>query len=241
MILALNTATNQYRIALLQEDGTLSAEIFLAPGSARYATFLPNLHHLFQISQSDVGHIEAVVVTTGPGSFTGLRVGLATAKGLAQGLRRPLIGVSSLEALASHLPSSTHPICPILNSRRGEVFCAVFAHDVDGTFQQIKAITCLPFEDLPDYVEETAVIVGHDFEKQGARVKAVFGNRAVLAPTHLWTLKASAVGARGLDRYRAQDFDDIEGLVPTYLRPPDIRPNPYPLASHPADSSTPRT
>ncbi len=241
MILALNTATIQYSIALLQADGTLSAEVFLAPGPARYATFLPNLHHLLQISQSDVGDIEAVVVTTGPGSFTGLRVGLATAKGLAQGLERPLIGVSSLEALAAHLPALAYPICTILNSRRDEVFCAVFGYGVDGRFQQIKAITCLPFEDLPGYVEGTAVIVGHDFEKQGARVQAVFGDRAFLAPTHLWTLKASAVGARGLERYRDQDFDDLEGLVPTYLRPPDIRPGPYPIASHPADNSGPRT
>ena len=241
MILAFNTATIQYSIALLQENGTLSAEIFLAPRSARYATFLPNLHHLVQISQSDIDRIEAVVVTTGPGSFTGLRVGLATAKGLAQGLGRPLIGVSSLEAMAAHLPSSTYPICPILNSRRGEVFCAVFGHDREGTFRQIKAITCRPFEDLPRYVEETVVFVGHDFEKQAPQIKTVFGSRAFLAPTHLWTLKASAVGARGLERYRARDFDDLESLVPTYLRPPDIRSNPYPLVTHPVDTLAPQT
>ena len=240
MILAFNTATTQYSIALLQENGTLSAEIFLAPGSARYASFLPNLHHLLQISRSDIGRVAAVVVTTGPGSFTGLRVGLATAKGLAQGLGRPVIGVSSLEAMAFHLPTSAYPICTILNSRRDEVFSAVFAHDPIGAFRQIKAIACLRFEDLPRYVDQTAVIVGHDFEKQAARIKAVFGSRAFLAPSHLWTLKASAVGARGLERYRGRDFDDLENLVPTYLRPPDIRSNPYPLVTHPVDHLAPQ-
>ncbi len=241
MILALNTATIQYGIALLRENGTLSAEVFLAPGSARYASFLPNLHHVLQISQSEIGQIKAVVVTTGPGSFTGLRVGLATAKGLAQGLRRPLIGVSSLEAMAAHLPSSANPICPLLNSRAGEVFCALFGHDREGRLEQIDAITCLPFEELPRYVKVPAVFVGHDFEVQAPRIKAVFGRRALLAPAHLWTLRASAAGARGLERYRVHDFDDLDSLVPTYLRPPDIRSNPFPLATDPRDHPAPNT
>ena len=237
MILAFNTATIQYSIALLRESGALCAEVFLEPGAGRYASFLPNLHHLLKTSQSDIGQIEAVVVTTGPGSFTGLRVGLATAKGLAQGLRRPLIGISSLEAMAAQLPSSAYPICPILTSRRGEVFCAVFGHDREGMLEQIKTIACRPFEDLPRYVKEPAVFVGHDFEKQAPRIKAVFGSRVFLAPAHLWTLRASAVGARGLERYRAHDFDDLDSLVPTYLRPPDIRSNPFPLRTHPVDHS----
>jgi tRNA threonylcarbamoyladenosine biosynthesis protein TsaB len=239
MILAINTATIQYSIALLHESGTLSAEIFLEPGTARYATFLPNLHHLLQVSQSDIEQIDAVVVTTGPGSFTGLRVGLATAKGLAQGFQRPLIGVSSLEAMAAQLPPGPHPTCTMLNSRRGEVFCAVFDHDREGTLKQIKATTCLPFEDLPRYIKETVVFVGHDFEKQARGIRTVFGGRAFLAPAHLWTLKASAAAARGLERFRAHDFDDLDSLVPTYLRPPDIRPNPLPLVTRPADNPVP--
>jgi tRNA threonylcarbamoyladenosine biosynthesis protein TsaB len=241
MILALNTATIQYSIALLHASGSLMAEVFLAPGSTRYASFLPNLHHVLQTSQTDIGQLEAIVVTTGPGSFTGLRVGLATAKGLAQGLQRPIIGISSLEAMAAQLATSTHPICPILNSRRGEVFCAVFGHDREGVLEQIEAITCLPFEDLPHYVKEPTVFVGHDFEEQAPRIKAILGSRAFLAPAHLWALKASAVGARGLERHRAQDCDDLDSLVPTYLRPPDIRSNPFPLATNPVDNRIPQT
>jgi tRNA threonylcarbamoyladenosine biosynthesis protein TsaB len=240
MILALNTATVQYGIALLHPSGALKAEVFFAPGSGRFASFLPNLHHVLETSQTDPAQIRAVVVATGPGSFTGLRVGLATAKGLAQGLQRPIIGISSLEALAAHVPATTYPICPILNSRRGEVFCAIFRHDREGSLEQSKAVACLPFEDLPEYIKESTMFVGHDFEQQAPRIKTVLGNRTCLAPAHLWTLRASAVGARGLARHRTQDFDDLDNLVPTYLRPPDIRTNPYPLITHPIDPPTPQ-
>ena len=74
---------------------------------------------------------------------------------------------------------------------------------------------------------ETTIVLGNDFNRQSPLIKEALGAETVLAQAHLWNLRASAVGTLGLKRFLAHDFDDPQDLVPIYLRPPDIRPNPY--------------
>ena len=126
MILALNTSTAQFSMALMREDGSLVAESLIAPGSGRFRAFMPILHDLMASAGTDPVEIKALAVAKGPGSFSGLRVGLAAAKGICQGLGIPVVGVSSLEALAYQLPFASLPVCPLIDSRRGEVFTALF-------------------------------------------------------------------------------------------------------------------
>jgi hypothetical protein len=86
-------------------------------------------------------------------------------------------------------------------------------------------------EDLPSLIDEPVVFVGNDFAAQGSLIKAMFGSRAILGPAHCWSLRASSVGFLGLRQFHSHDFDHPEFLDPTYLRPPDIRPNPYSLTT----------
>ena len=74
-------------------------------------------------------------------------------------------------------------------------------------------------------LKKTTLILGNDLKNQGHLIQKLLGAKADLAPAHLWNLKASAIGMLGLKRFLARDFDDLRDLVPTYLRPPDIRPN----------------
>jgi tRNA threonylcarbamoyladenosine biosynthesis protein TsaB len=231
MILTINTSTTQFSTALLKEDGTVFAEYFMSSGLKNFRNFMPVVHFLLTTSKVDVHNIQALIVATGPGSFTGLRVGLSAAKGMAQGLKIPIIGVSSLEALASQLPYVTYPICPIINSRKGEVFIALFNWCDDHKMIRIKEDTCLKMGDLPPIIDETTLFLGNDFKNQGRLILEMLGHKALLAPAHLWSLKASAVGAVGLERFREDDFDELRDIVPSYLRALDIRPNPFSLIS----------
>lgn len=214
-------------MALMKEEGTILSEFYMASGSKNFRRFMPGIHFMFSNAKVETKEIKAIIVATGPGSFTGLRVGLSEAKGMAQGLQIPLIGVSSLEAMAAQLPYAKQPVCPIIHSRKGEVFAALFSWGLDQRLIRTQQDTCLRIEDLPSVIARTTLFVGNDFNKQAHLIREILGRKAELAPAHLWNLKASAVGTLGLQRFLIHDFDDLQELVPTYLRPPDIRPNPF--------------
>ena len=87
-------------------------------------------------------------------------------------------------------------------------------------------------EDLPSFIEGKTFFIGNDFSRQGSEIVKTCGQKALLAPSHLWNLRASAVGALGLERFQQQDYDELQDLVPSYLKSPDIRRNPFPLPKH---------
>jgi tRNA threonylcarbamoyladenosine biosynthesis protein TsaB len=229
MILALSTSTLQFGLALLEEDGNVRAEYFLSKGKGNFGGLMPALDFLLTSSKSDIHNLEGIIVAIGPGSFTGLRVGLSTAKGLSHGLDVPIIGVPSLEALASQLSYSGFPVIPVLYSRKYEFFAARFIYNDDHALVRNREDACLKVEDLSSLCKEPTLFIGNDFAGQGSLIKERLGPRAVLAPAHLWSPRASAVGILGLKRFHAHDFDDSQQLSPIYMRPPDIRPNPSPV------------
>jgi tRNA threonylcarbamoyladenosine biosynthesis protein TsaB len=231
MILALSTSTLQFGLALLEEDGNVLAEYFLSRGKGHFGGLMPALDFLLNSSKSKIRDINCISVATGPGSFTGLRVGLSTAKGLSHGLDVPIIGVPSLEALAYQLSYSGFPVIPVLDSRKYEFFAARFIWDDDHALVRNREDVCLKVEDLSSLCKEPTLFVGNDFAGQGSLIKERLGPRAILAPAHLWNLRASAVGLLGLKRFHDHDFDDSQQLSPIYMRPPDIRPNPSPVTA----------
>jgi len=225
MILAINTSTLQFGLALLEDDGTLLGEYFMSEGKGHFGNLMPALQFLLFTSKSDIRNLETVVVAMGPGSFTGLRVGLAVAKGLCHAFEIPVIGIGSLEAMANQIPYSDIPIAPVLDSRRGEIFTARFIRDNDHDLVRDSEDISLRLEDLPSFFKEPALFIGNDVARQGPSLEKMLGPLARLAPGYCWSLKASALGSLGLERFRARTFDDPRELNPIYLRPPDIRKN----------------
>lgn len=226
--MSFNTSTLQYGMALMDEEGAVLTEYFFTPRSKNFEGFMPSLDCVLNSCGVAVNDLRAIIVSTGPGSFTGLRVGLAAAKGMCQGLRIPLIGVSSLEAMACQIPYPSYPICAIIDSRKGEVFAGLFTASEETGLVRLRDDTPLRFEDLPSFIDGQTIFIGNNFPGQGKLVHDLVGSKALLASPPLWNLKASALAAVGLVRYRKGDFDELRDLVPSYLRPPDIRPNPFP-------------
>jgi tRNA threonylcarbamoyladenosine biosynthesis protein TsaB len=198
----------------------------MSKGEGHFGGVMPALDFLLSASKSDVHDISGLAVAMGPGSFTGLRVGLSAAKGLCHSLEVPIIGISSLGALASQIPYSAFPVTPVLDSRKGEFFTARFTRSDEHEFIRIEEDLCLKLEDFPALCKEPTIFIGNNFSSQGPAIKKALGPTALLAPACCWNLKASAVGSLALKRFHAHDFDDPEGLNPLYLRPPDIRSNP---------------
>jgi tRNA threonylcarbamoyladenosine biosynthesis protein TsaB len=232
MLLAINTSTLQFGLALLDEDGTLRAEHIMSQAKGHFGGLMPAFEFLLHSSASHIQGVRCIAVAIGPGSFTGLRVGISLAKGLCHGLQVPIMGVSSLEAMASQIPYSDFLIVPVLSSRKGEVFTAKFSRrDKDRLVRQSED-ECVRLEAFPVLKQKPMCVVGNDFAAQGPALKQRLGPNGIMAPRHCWNLRPSSIGALGLQRYHAKHFDAPHSLNPVYLRPPDIRPNPFPLISH---------
>ena len=226
MILALNTSTRQSSIALLRMDRTVAAESLMFEGKGHFGNLMPAVDMLITNTGHNPKDIACVAVATGPGSFTGLRVGLTLAKGMCQALEIPLIGISSLRALAFQLPFTPHPIAPILSSRRGEVFTALFLRSPENLLYRKEKDTCHRLRDLPNLFGDTTVFIGNDFLNHGLQLKELLEVHTRIAPPQCWHLRASSIGVLAADRFDAGDSDDVGSLIPRYFRPPDIRPQP---------------
>jgi tRNA threonylcarbamoyladenosine biosynthesis protein TsaB len=227
LLLSLNTSTAPFSVALVREDGTLVAETLLTAPSKGFGLFLPALHQILSSTKVNLKDLKALAVARGPGSFTGLRVGLAAAKGICRGLGIPAVAVSSLEALAAQCTATSLPTCAIIDSRRGEVFAALFEGFPDEAMRTVKDETCLGLKNLNGFVDGRTLFVGNDYALQAASVRDVLGEKAILAPVPLWNLRASAVAAVGLLKAEKEGFDDLKSLIPSYMKPPDIRPGKY--------------
>jgi tRNA threonylcarbamoyladenosine biosynthesis protein TsaB len=226
VILAINTSSLRFSIALVKESGALIGEYSLVAGPRGSRPLFPAMDWLLSQSGSDLRKAKAVAVAGGPGSFTGLRVGVSMAKGLCQALEVPLISVSSLEALASQLCHTAFPVCPLIGARKGEVFTALFQSRREGGMARMAGDSCLKVAELPAFTRGKAVFVGDDYDSQAPAVVKSMGKDALPAPISFWSPKAGPVGEIGLRRFRDGEWEDLDSYVPSYFRPPEIGPNP---------------
>jgi len=134
-ILAIETATTWQSVAILDENGVL-AQHGEEAGGAHGALLLPTIDRLLTQSRVQLHELSGLICSAGPGSFTGIRVGLATGLGLRAATGLPLVLVPTLEAMAWNV-DSTMPVCPLLPSRRGEVYWAIFRRGVDGDIERV--------------------------------------------------------------------------------------------------------
>ena len=228
MILAINTSTLQFSLALLKRDGVIAAEQLMFRKKGNFGSLMPAVDNLLSVSNIRPSDLSGIAVATGPGSFTGLRIGISLAKGLCHALQIPLAGVSSLEALASQIPFAKHPVIPLLRSRRGEIFTARFIPINDYQLKKQEEDISINLNDLVPMLREPAFIIGDNFEEQAPVFeKSETETEIILAPPQLWSLRASSVGALGLRKFLRNDLDDPYQIKPVYLRPPDIRLNAF--------------
>jgi len=222
IILSLNTSTKQYSLALL-DNKTVLGEYLLSSGPSHFRDLMPGIDDLLEKTHLTPEQLEGITVAIGPGSFTGIRVGLAVAKGLSQGLGIPLVGVPTLAGLASQIPYARQDICPVVTSRKGELFAGLFRRNPDNLLTRIEEDASLKVADLPLLIKRKTILIGNDFTAQAPMIQKYVGKKALLAPQILWNLRASSIGVLGLQRLLKGSSDSVSDLVPLYLRGADIR------------------
>lgn len=218
MLLALETATDVCSVALAADGGVAGVAETLAPRS-HAAMLAPLVRDL--LAQHDIGtsDLSAVAVSAGPGSYTGLRIGASTAKGLAWTHGVPLIAVPSLEALAWGAQDVLAPgdvLVAAFRSRRGEAYVAAFMRS-DDAFVEAARPAALGLDEIAGWLPEhdgALWIVG----EAGATVAGALGRPARLLDPSRVRPSAAAVAALGWSRWRAGVVEDVAAFEPAYLR-----------------------
>ncbi|WP_346354861.1 tRNA (adenosine(37)-N6)-threonylcarbamoyltransferase complex dimerization subunit type 1 TsaB [Azotosporobacter soli] len=218
-ILALDTATMVSGVALAAQ-GKVIAELTLQIGKTHSEMLLPHIKELLNMAGIDKKELRAVAVSIGPGSFTGLRIGLATAKALAYALKIPLIGVSTLEALAYGAATPGALIVPLLDAQKGNVYYAAFGWDANGLREERAAGVAAIEDILAQLAQEKrpVMVLGEAAVLHRDKILAMKGEGICLAPGHIVISRASSVALLGEMMLQQGLVSDTMALEPLYIR-----------------------
>ncbi|MBQ7375800.1 MAG: tRNA (adenosine(37)-N6)-threonylcarbamoyltransferase complex dimerization subunit type 1 TsaB [Clostridia bacterium] len=216
-ILSVDSSATVASVALC-ENGRLLAEYTLNNKNTHSETLLPMIESLISFFSMEVGDVDLFAVSTGPGSFTGVRIGTATVKGLAFASDKPCVGVSTLEAIAYNLRFHKGIVCPVMNARRSQVYTAIFRSDGE-KLERLTEDLAISISELDgmlaEYDEET-VLAGDGYDI----CVGVFEKTTVRpVPERLRHQSAFSVAEAALAAYESGRYCSDAELGVEYLRP----------------------
>ncbi|MBA2849685.1 tRNA (adenosine(37)-N6)-threonylcarbamoyltransferase complex dimerization subunit type 1 TsaB [Thermosulfuriphilus ammonigenes] len=222
LILALETSGLFGGVALLEGEKILG-ELVLAGPETHSRRLLWAAQILLQRQARKIEDITTVAVSLGPGSFTGLRIGLATAKGLAYALKCNILGIPTLDALASHLPEVQGIVCPLLDAKKSQVYAALYRRG-----HRISDYLAISPQELAERLlsfRERIYLLGPGLEIYKSFFKEALKKKIVLAPPHLSHVRPGTIGILASYRLAHQDIDDLREIRPLYIRPSEAEIN----------------
>jgi tRNA threonylcarbamoyladenosine biosynthesis protein TsaB len=222
-ILAVDTATTSCSVAIVDKTSLLS-EFTLNREETHSKHLMDMIKAALRMSGLNFSDLDGFAVTRGPGSFTGLRIGISTIKGLAVASEKPVVGVSSLETLALQMSYSRDLICPILDARRGEVYFSRYRF-LNGQLKKQTIERVAPPDQAVDDLNESCLFVGNGALLYNEMILEKMGKFASFAPLIQHTIKASTMAYLSMAKFENNDTDDIEKILPYYIRQSDTELN----------------
>lgn len=215
IVLAVDTATKAASAALI-DNGEIRSEFLINNRTMHSRNLMPLVEEAVKAAGIKKSDIDLFASTVGPGSFTGVRIGVATVKAMAYALKKPVVGINTLDCLAYDVCEYEKMICPVLDARNEQVFCAVYRKDENNTLERLTDYMGIPIEELMELLEgyqKDVIFTGDAYEmclrREPSRKFRKYGvHRGAYMP------KASTVGLMALH----EPFTDPALLKPFYLR-----------------------
>lgn len=219
-LLAVDTSGPVAGVAVLR-DGEIAYEGAAVNRLTHSVNLMPMIEEALGRAGMDVSDIDLYAAVTGPGSFTGVRIGVSAVKGMAHGAGKPCVGVDALEALAAGACMTDALICPVQDARAGQVYGAAFSAGMP----PVRALDNMA-EKLPAFIEKALAVadgrklcfLGDGVKTYEKNIVEILGDRAVFPPVHMRYLRPASVAA--LAQQHADQAVDYLTLMPVYLRAP---------------------
>jgi tRNA threonylcarbamoyladenosine biosynthesis protein TsaB len=220
MELAIDTSTAIASLAL-SVKGEVQAELTWHAGRSHTTELMPNIVHLLHLAKVEIEDMGGIIVAKGPGSFTGIRVGVSTAKGLCFALGVPLVSISTLEVEAFAHAATSLPVCSIVGAGQGEIAAALFQMQGE-KWARLNAEHITNVDDLCSEIEHQTIFCGEIPPEVAQRLKQRLGSKAIILQGGASLRRAGFLAQLGWRRLEAKDFDDAATLQPLYLRKPAV-------------------
>ena len=184
------------------------AELTLNSSETHATRLMPAIDYLLKGSNLTLNAIDLIGVGTGPGSFTSLRIGISTAKSLAHVLKKPIVGVPTLDGLAGQLSLSNVTLCPLLDAYGGEIYWALYRSISLTEAQRFTPYRLTSVEGLVSQINDTVIFCGEGLKPYGQIIKEKLSNLAYLAPPTFWLPRASFVAALATIKFGRGEGDE---------------------------------
>lgn len=218
-LLAFETSGKAASVAVMKE-GRIVGELTVSTRLNHSEKLMPMIDELLKKTEMSIGDMDYVAVSAGPGSFTGLRIGISTAKGLALALDVPVVAVSSLEVLANNLAYADLLVCPLVDARRNQVYSGVFRWEGseivrvlnEDTYDMRELLFLLKKKESP------VVFLGEDIDKFKDQIREALGEKGLLAAAQANFPRGASVAGLALGKIEAGEVEDAFSIRPIYLR-----------------------
>ncbi|WP_432407178.1 tRNA (adenosine(37)-N6)-threonylcarbamoyltransferase complex dimerization subunit type 1 TsaB [Wukongibacter sp. M2B1] len=220
-MLAVDTSSLVATVAVMNEEKLLGEYTINSP-MTHSQKLMPIIEELLSTLDLSMKDIDLIGVSRGPGSFTGVRIGIATVKGLAHPGNIPIIGVSSLEGLAYNITYSENLICPIMDARRNQVYTGVYKW-VDYELKEVVKEAPLTIDELMEELrrrEEKVIFLGDGLSKYKEEIINNLGDKAIFAPRFVNMQRASSIAQLASDKIEKNGIEthSYNNITPVYLR-----------------------
>ncbi|NVM56803.1 MAG: tRNA (adenosine(37)-N6)-threonylcarbamoyltransferase complex dimerization subunit type 1 TsaB [Desulfobacterales bacterium] len=219
-ILAVDTASRTGSVAVLGDEAIL-AEMQVTSEETHAKRLMSAIDSTLRMAGTGISECDGFAVTTGPGSFTGLRIGISAVKGLGFATGKPVTAVSTLDALAYQFPSFPDLICPLLDARKGEVYSALYKCGHYMEWEKVTPDCAIDPREWLTQIEGFCLFVGDGATLYSGLIKEIVGQQARFAPPYLNTVRASVVAYIGMKQIERGQVVDVALLVPHYIRKSD--------------------
>jgi len=221
LTLAFDTSSKTAAVALLRDSDILYDNI-ISTDLKHSEVLLPAIDHALRAISVKIKDVDLFACTIGPGSFTGLRIGVSTLKGLILATGKPAVGISSLAALALNAGKTSKLISSVMDAGRGHVYAAFYRYDKNEYLEQIGVEKAVQPENILSDIDEEIELVGDGAIKYA---DIIGKNKKIVINLKLPKyIKASAVGILGINKFYRKDLLNAETLTPVYLRSADALP-----------------